>query len=212
VYVDSNHPSGINRVSYSGVSDNHLQSLHAYLESLQAVMVSSLNRDEQMAYWINLYNAVTVKLILDHYPISSIRKISSPWDRKLLEIEGEKVSLNDIEHRILRPIWKDNRIHYAVNCASLGCPNLQREAFSAKNLDRLLNRSARQYINHPRGVRFEGSKLHTSSIFKWYRSDFGGSVESLVEHLGEFAEADLARRLEGFRGDVSDSYDWSLNE
>ena len=114
-----------------------------------------------MPYWINLYNAFTVHLILEHYPQDSIVDIRygffdfGPWDEKLLQIEDEEVSLNDIEHRILRPIWKDPRLHYALNCASLGCPNLQPESFYPGNVESLLNSRARDYINHPRGLRFE---------------------------------------------------------
>jgi len=143
-YVVANHPSGINRFRYSSVSAGDRQALKNYLrmmQAMQAVSVSALNRNEQKAYWINLYNALTVDVILDHYPIKTIRDIdispgffsNGPWDAKLLTIEGQKVSLNDIEHRILRPVWRDNRVHYAVNCASLGCPNLQPQPFTSHN-------------------------------------------------------------------------------
>ena len=126
---------GIARIGYGAVSDEDRKSLDAYIAALAGHPGSrrALNRAEQQAYWINLYNALTVQVILDHYPVESIRDIDispglfadGPWGKKLVTIEGEAVSLDDIEHRILRPIWKDPRIHYAVNCASIGCPNLQ---------------------------------------------------------------------------------------
>ena len=150
-YLVTSHPSGINRFRYGNVLAADRQMLAEYLRKLQTAKVSSLNRKEQKAYWINLYNALTVQVILDHYPVKSIRDIdispglfsNGPWDAKLLAIEGEKVSLNDIEHRILRPIFKDSRLHYALNCASLGCPNLQPKAYTVANTEELLEAGAR---------------------------------------------------------------------
>lgn len=127
-------------------------------------------------------------------------------------MEGEKLTLNDIEHRILRPVFRDSRVHYAVNCASLGCPNLQPEAFTAENTERLLERGAREYVNHPRGARVEGGNLTASSIYDWFQVDFGGSETGVLAHLQQYAQAPLAEALRGFRGKVSYQYDWSLNE
>jgi len=118
-YVVSPHPSGINRVRYDAVTPEDRKLLKSYLQHLQRVPISSFNKAEQKAYWINLYNALTVDLVLSHYPVKSILDINispgifsrGPWGAKLLTIEGEKLSLDDIEHRILRPIWKDNRVH-----------------------------------------------------------------------------------------------------
>src|SRR6185503_17839522 len=130
--------------------------LDAYVEKMQGVAIRTFCRPEQRAYWANLYNATTVKVVLDHYPVDSIMKINispglfakGPWKKKLLKVEGEEVSLDDVEHRILRPIWKDPRTHYSVNCASLGCPNLQPHAFTAATLDAMLDEAARGYVNH----------------------------------------------------------------
>jgi hypothetical protein len=217
-YVVTDHPSGVNRVKYGSVSPEDRKSLDAYVAALEAAQVSALNPAEQKAYWINLYNALTVKVILDHYPVESIRDIKSglfksgPWDKELLEIEGEKVTLNDIEHRILRPIWEDNRVHYAVNCASMGCPNLQPEVYTLDNIEDLLQKAAREYVNHPRGARIEDGKLTLSSIYDWFQVDFGSSEREVIEHLLLFAEDPLAANLKGFDGKVRYEYDWSLNE
>ncbi len=219
-YLVADHPSGIHRVRYADVGMADKQALEEYLEALQAAPVSELDRPEQLAYWVNLYNALTVKVILDHYPVASIRKIDispgwfadGPWGAKLVTVEGEEVALDDIEHRILRPLWKDPRLHYAVNCASLGCPNLQPEAFTAENTERLLELGARQYVNHPRGARLEEGKLLVSSIYDWFEADFGGSREGVLDHLRRYAAGDLARALEGFAGKLKYAYDWSLNE
>ena len=144
----------IARFDYSRVRDQEHKALKQYINNLSRVKVTELNRAEQKAYWINLYNALTVDVVLDHYPVDSIREIKlsglfsiGPWKADLITIEGHALSLNDIEHRILRPIWNDPRIHYAVNCASLGCPNLQKLAFTADNTESLLNRAAHEFIN-----------------------------------------------------------------
>jgi hypothetical protein len=220
LYIVTDEPSGINRVRYARVTPEDKENLKEYLKGLQSVQVSGLNRDEQEAYWINLYNALTVKVVLDHYPVKSIRDIDispgwfkhGPWDAKLVQIEGEGMTLNDIEHRILRPIWKDNRIHYAVNCASLGCPNLQPEAFTGENTQTLLEKAAREYANHPRGLRIEGNRLTLSKIYKWFQVDFGGSEDKVIQHLMQYVKAPLAKTLRDFRGRINYEYDWDLNE
>ena len=129
---------GVNRLTYGRVSAADRKALAQYLATLAATPIGRYNRDQQLAYWINLYNALTIKVILDRYPVESIRSIDispgwfsvGPWGKKLIRIDGEALSLDDIEHRILRPIWRDPRIHYAVNCASLGCPNLAPETYT----------------------------------------------------------------------------------
>jgi hypothetical protein len=211
---------GVNRVAYGEVTEEDRAALGAYAKYLEARPVSSLSRAEQRAFWINLYNALTVKVVLDHYPVESIRDIDispglfadGPWGKKLATVEGVEVSLDDIEHRILRPIWKDPRIHYAVNCASIGCPNLQPQAYTAANSEELLDRGAADYINHPRGVWFEDGKLKVSSIYKWFMSDFGGSHQGVIGHLRKYARPGLRMRLEGKRRFRGHGYDWSLND
>ena len=207
-----------NLVRYAEVSSADKNSLDQYLVKLSSVPMSKLNRAEQKATWINLYNALTVQTILKHYPVKSIRKIYSgwfsggPWDLKLIKVEGIELSLNDIEHRILRPIWHDNRVHYAVNCASLGCPNLQLEPFTAENSDRLLAEAAHNFINSLRGVDISDNRLLLSSLYEWFQADFGTSEAALLEHLEGFADADLADKLKNYRGTMSYQYNWDLNE
>lgn len=207
------------KVAYAAVGSSDKIALGEYIQSLEAVPVSSLDRKEQMAFWINLYNAATVKLILDHYPIKSIKDIKvgglfgkGPWDTPVARIENEDLTLNDIEHRILRPIWKDPRIHYAVNCASLGCPDLRERAFTADNTEALLEKGARDYINSPRGAAFEGGRLVLSSIYTWFEEDFGSGRDGVTAHLLKYARPDLASRLKGYTGRIRYEYDWNLNE
>lgn len=219
-YIVAPHPSGINRVNYATVAPEDHTALANYVKSLERVAVSGYSRAEQRAYWINLYNAKTVELILTRFPVKSIRDInispgvfsSGPWGAKLMTVEGEKLALDDIEHRILRPIWKDNRIHYAVNCASLGCPNLQPAAFTAENTESLLERGAREYVNHRRGVSLQSGKLKVSSLYVWFQEDFGGSAEGLMEHWAKYAGKTLADALLSYSGGLEHDYDWRLND
>lgn len=211
---------GINRVSYGRVSKADRQQLDAYVQKMQAVAIGKFARPEQRAYWINLYNATTVKLILDHYPVASITRINispgffskGPWGKKLLKIENEAVSLDDIEHRILRPIWPDPRVHYACNCASIGCPNLAATAYTPANMEELLDAGARAYVNHPRGAKVANGKLTVSSIYQWYISDFGGNDQGVIEHLRKYAQPELLSKLKGISRISGGQYDWALNE
>jgi hypothetical protein len=219
-YLVAPHPSGINRVRYAVAAPEDRAALESYLRNLQNLPISAYNRAEQKAYWINLYNALTVNVVLSRFPIPSIRDINispglfvrGPWGAKLLAIEGEKLSLDDIEHRILRPIWKDNRVHYAVNCASLGCPNLQPIAYTGGNMEPLLEKGAREYVNHSRGVSVNSGKLRVSSLYVWFQEDFGASAESLREHWQKYADGALGNALKNYTGGLEHDYDWRLND
>lgn len=211
---------GLNLFRYGAASQADRRDLDGYVASLAALPVSTYNRAEQMAYWINFYNALTVKVVLDHYPVKSIRDIDispgffsdGPWNKKLVTVEGEKISLNDIEHRILRPIWDDNRIHYAVNCASIGCPNLQVKAYEGASLDAMLDTAARSYINSPRGVAITSGDITVSKIYDWFIGDFGHDEKSVLAHLIKYAAPGLRKQLAAI-GKIDDvAYDWKLND
>jgi len=209
---------GVNMVDYAGVAPADKQALKGYIASLEAARPTAMTRDAAMAYWINLYNAKTVDVILDNYPVDSIRKIgggffsSGPWDDKVVTVEGRTLSLNDIEHGILRPIWNDPRIHYAVNCASIGCPNLMTRPFTSGALAGMLDQSARAYVNHPRGARVEGGRLTVSKIYDWYKVDFGNSDAGVIAHLRQYADGPLAAALGGVSSISGTEYDWDLNQ
>ncbi len=218
---------GVNRVDYTGWQDADHKPLKAYVNALQAFDPRTLSRSEQFAYWANLYNAKTIDIILDNYPIDSIRKISineglfgyfkesvgaaGPWKAKIIKVAGHTLSLDDIEHIILRPIFKDPRVHYAVNCASFGCPNLSREALTGAKLDTQLDAGATAFINHPRGFSIEDGNIKASSIYQWFQGDFGGSEKGVLDHARKYADDTLKAKLEG-KNSINDyGYDWSLN-
>ncbi len=217
--------TGINRVGYGHFSAADRAALAAYVEGLQAVPISRYARAEQQAYWINLYNARTVQLVVEKYPIASIREIrlggslsarffGGPWAAETLKVEGTALALDDIEHRILRPIWRDPRIHYAVNCASLGCPNLAARAYTPARMEAMLDEGARVYVNHPRAATVERGKLVVSSIYVWFADDFGGGDAGILAHLRKYATPAKQAALAPFKslGDNSDRYDWTLND
>ncbi len=217
-YVGEN---GVALIRYDEVSADDLRSLDTYVDYLQAVEVDTLNSREQYAFWVNLYNAATIQLILREYPVTSIRRISGaritspgPWDLKLLQVAGEELSLDDIEHRILRPRWKDPRVHFVVNCASIGCPDVPPVPLTAENQDRLMEEGARIYLNHPRGIKADGRRLVISSIFDWFSVDFGENEADILDFIDEYRDVDqllsgIGRSRENVA--IRYDYDWSLN-
>ncbi|RVU37828.1 DUF547 domain-containing protein [Hwanghaeella grinnelliae] len=214
VYPDQ---SGVNRVAYDKVTEQDRAILKAYIARLAGLRITAYPRAEQEAYWVNLYNALTLDVVLDHYPVKSIRDIdisglfsNGPWGKDLVEIEDHGVSLDDIEHRILRPIWQDPRTHYVVNCASIGCPNLLPVAVTADTLDEIKTEAARAYVNHPRGVTITGKTATISKIYDWFSEDFGGSESGIRTHLMLYADPALAKAIAQVE-DFDYAYDWSLN-
>ena len=211
--------TGVALFAYGDVTPADRERLNRYLSKIAATPVRSLNRNEQFAYWVNLYNALTVKVILDHYPVDSIRDIrltggigSGPWNAKLIRVEDVELSLNDIEHRILRPIWKDPRLHYAVNCASIGCPDLAARPWNAVGLEAALDAAARAYVSSSRGIRFEGNRASVSRIYDWFVDDFGGNEAGVLAHLKRYATPEIAARLDAAGGLSGQHYDWRLND
>ena len=188
---------GVHRVAYGEVTPADRAPLDDYIARLAGLPISAYNRAEQLAYWINLYNALVVRLVVDHYPIASIRDIGSrrlrpgaagPGARSWSRSRAAPISLSDIEHRILRPIWRDPRVHYALACGAVSCPNLQPEPFYADQLERQLSEAAMAYVNDPRCIRIEGDQLGLSSLYRWYREDFGGTDRDVINHLMAYAE------------------------
>ena len=212
------HLDGINRVRYQQAhSEGAINLVQTYLDQVAKIDPTALTRDHARAFWINIYNAATIRLILMHYPVASIQDIDfglfqpAQWDQENIAIAGKNLSLNQVEHGILRPIWRDPRLHYAVNCASIGCPHLLAQAFTAENSESLLDQGAKDYINHPRGlwVLPDSQKLQVSSIYDWFFDDFGGSEDTLRQHFRTYLDttnhAWLNLPIQGT------AYDWSLN-
>ncbi len=210
-------PDGVNRFDYGALKKNpgDLARLQAYLKQFEQLEMAALGPNEQFAAYANIYNALTVLHIVGRYPVDSIRSgyfPSGPWKRVKTDIGGKAVSLDALEHDILRPMG-EARVHYVINCASYSCPNLRRSALTPAKLEDDLNAAARDYINHPRGVavRSRGG-LRVSEIYKWFRDDFGGDEASLIAHFMDYASPELAAQIRANPDIKSYSYDWSLND
>jgi hypothetical protein len=220
-------PDGVNRVDYARwhATKADRAALDGVIAAKAGQKPSTMKREEQFAYWANLYNAITLKVILDNYPAKSIRDIKSsgvwlnpqaflgPWVAKRVTVEGKELSLDEIEHAIMRPTFKDPRVHYSVNCASYGCPNLPPKAFTAATLEADLDAGARSFVNHPRGalVKADGS-LQVSSIYHWFKVDFGGTDAGVIAHLKQYAEPALRAKLDATTTIGGHAYDWALND
>jgi hypothetical protein len=214
---------GLNRFDYAALKAKDQPTLKAYIKALEAEQPTKLGRDEAFAYWANLYNAKTVDIVLDAYPVKSIKDIKlgggllaavtgGPWKAKSMKVNGIELSLDDIEHTIMRPVFKDPRVHYAVNCASVGCPNLGTEAFTGPMLDQQLTAAAAAYINSPRGLRVDADGVTASSIYDWFVADFGGDAKGVLTHAKRYASDALKAKLEGISEIEDYDYDWSLND
>lgn len=180
--------------------------LNSYLEQQTKNPVSEYDtKESKLVYYINLYNASTVKLILDNYPLGSIKDLKGPWNRQVVTIRNKELSLGDIEHNILRKM-DEPRIHFAINCASYSCPKLLNEAFTVEKLEELLQKSARSFVNDPKRNTINKEKAMLSQIFKWYKKDFTDKM-SLTEYINQYSTIKLTNEtsIEYI------NYDWSLN-
>lgn len=203
------------RVDYRGFKKEEAR-LDRYLEILERVDTKGLNRSEQLAFYVNAYNAWTIKLILGAYPgVESIKDLGSflksPWKKKIARIDGKKLTLDNIEHDIIRPRFGDPRIHFVVNCASKSCPPLRSEPYRGDDLERQLDEMTKAFINDPSNNYVKGDTLYVSSLFKWYSEDFHDDV---ISFFLKYAEGALKRRLTAARGKLKVKYldyDWSLN-
>jgi len=202
-------------VDYQGFKNNEAK-LDQYLKILEGVDTKGLSRDEQFAFYINAYNAWTIKLLLTGYPgVKSIKDLgsffSSPWKKKICRIDGKIITLDDIEHNILRPRFKDPRVHFAINCAAKSCPPLRSEPYHGGELDQQLDEMASAFINDPSRNRLEGNTLYVSKIFDWFEEDFNGDIPGFFL---KYAKGDLKGQLEVNKEKIRVKYldyDWSLN-
>lgn len=211
------HVAANGDVDYKGFIKDK-QKLNSYLKLLQAGVpnAKTWSREEQLAYWINAYNAFTVKLIVDNYPLKSIKDlnsiiavptINSIWDDKFFTLGGEKFSLNMIEHGILREDFNEPRIHFAVNCASVSCPVLLNEAYTAAKLEKQLEKQTTQFINDASKNKITANKPNISSIFNWFGGDFKKNG-SIIEFLNRYSKTKIHPNVKlSFL-----EYNWDLNE
>jgi len=212
------------QVKYQGLKQSGGATLDQYLLSISAVQSTQFEqwtKPQQLVFLINAYNAFTVKLILDHYPVESIKDIGSffrsPWKIQFFTLFGDKVHLDHIEHELIRGHFKEPRIHFAVVCASIGCPKLQARAYTAERLEAMLESATRTFLRDGSRNRYDAQRdtLYLSSIFKWYAEDFvlkSGSVEQFVAaYISD--DPQVRQQIQLRQVDVKYmDYDWALND
>jgi len=203
------------QVDYRGLKSEKAR-LDQYLVVLEKTDSKKLPRNERFAFYINAYNAWTIKLILSGYPgVKSIKDLGSflksPWEKKICRIDEDVVTLDNIEHNILRPRFKDPRVHFAINCAALSCPPLASEPYLGNTLDRQLDDAARAFINNPQRNYLKYNTLSVSKIFKWFAEDFNHDI---IGFFLKYVKQDVKKELEAKRDKIKIkylNYDWSLN-
>ncbi|MFD2037309.1 DUF547 domain-containing protein [Belliella marina] len=208
-------PSGV--VDYKGfIEDKAKLDDYCDLLSKNAPDRKTWKKEEQLAYWINAYNAFTIKLITDNYPVESIQdlhpKIKIPlvntvWHIKFFKIGGQDANLDEIEHKVLRKEFDEPRIHFAINCASFSCPPLLNEAFAAEKVDAQLDKVAKSFVNDPKRNKISADKIEISKIFSWFKGDFTKNG-SLIDYLNKYSKVKINPKAKVSHLD----YDWSLNE
>ena len=206
-------------VDYTGLRDDRAE-LDAYLSALAEADATTLNEDDQLAMLINAYNACTLRLIVDNLPVESIRDISDPWGEPRCEVAGYLLSLDEIEHGLIRPLYEDPRIHFAVNCAARSCPHLAEHAYTGAEVDAQLDARTRASLSDPKFARIEGDTLYLTKIMDWYGSDFTdpayqGSTTELVDYVEIYTSEAIRARLQNDDAPKVDivfmDYDWALN-
>ncbi len=199
--------SDTGNVNYKGFIKNSDQ-LSKYFKYLSVnTPKKNWSKEETLAYWINVYNAYTVKLIMDNYPIKSIKDIKDPWGKAFFKINGKPYSLNTVEHKILRKL-NDPRIHFAINCASYSCPTLWNRAYTANNINKALETQTKKFINDPSKNRITEEDAKISKIFSWFRKDFKINEKGVYDFINQYAVVKIdAQRKKGYK-----NYNWSLNE
>lgn len=200
------HVSGKGNVDYKGFKKDAV-ALQSYLNVLaKNLPEKSWSKNAVLAYWINAYNAYTVKLILDNYPVKSIKKIDSPWDMEFFTLGSKKYSLGEIEHKILRKM-NEPRIHFAINCASFSCPNLANEAYTETELEKQLENVARSFVNDKTKNTITPDKIEISSIFDWFSGDFK-TKGTLIDFLNKYSSVKINKSAKV----KYKEYNWNLNE
>jgi hypothetical protein len=210
-------------VDYAGLAGPGRTDLEAFMSTIARTDPSAFSEPEQMAFWINAYNATTVYQVVDHYPLESVRDVGSLFGlvggffKQPNTIAGEERSLDNIEHDILRPTYGDARIHWTLVCASFGCPRLIRRPYVAADLDALLTDVSFEFVSNPRALQIdrETDTLWVSSYFDWYGGDFEAEAGNIIDYILGYAPQDKAAWIranrDGMRVRFMD-YDWTLND
>jgi len=218
-YVQDQHPSGISRFNYEAVTAEDVLKLKEYIAYLELLDPRQLNLAEAQAFWINLYNALMLDKILDSYQEGSNRAVnrllrgslrSSRWSKNIAKVTLQNLSLDDIQHGILRPMWNDPRIHFVITTGALSGANILKTAFNGENNEELLEQSKRDFFSHDKAVRVDDNRIVLNSLFNWYRDDFATDKDSLLRYIRKNVSEDTRKSLEDLSS-IRYEYLWELN-
>ena len=217
-YVETDE-RGRNFFNYAAVSPDDRAALKHYLEILSTVQVQTLNKNEQLAFWINLYNALITDIILEAYPVNTILDIGGnlfsrgPWKDKHFLLAGAHLSLNDIRHNVLPEVIDDVRVIYALSCGAVGCPNIGSKAVWGKHVDGYLESATFAFINGPNAIlEFDDSNIQISKLYHWNKMAFEKANINIIEHLKSYAMGTLVDKLENSWYIGSYAFNWHVNE
>ncbi len=200
------HTTSVGGVNYEGFK-NDIEKFNKFLRILSNTKINGTwSKKDRISFWINVYNAYTVKLIVDNYPVNSIKEIEGPWRKEFFSINGDSMSLGEVEHQILRK-FGDARIHFAINCASASCPRLIQIPYTSENLERLLERQTKEFINDPFYNTITNYTVNVSKLFDWYKKDFKASHGTVTNFINKYSKTPIgSQKDKGYK-----SYDWSIN-
>ncbi|WP_025742594.1 DUF547 domain-containing protein [Aquimarina pacifica] len=194
-------------VDYEGVTTDVVV-FYQYFRYLQNIAPQDFwSKEEKLAYWLNVYNATAMKMIIDEFPITSINQVENPWKKKVFKSQGVRYSLDDIEHSILRK-FGDPRIHFLLNCGSISSPRLWNKAYTSANINEALHERTREFINDPQRNQINSSIVKVSELFKWYEDDFVSNNISVVDFINQYSRVKITKIPK--KGYIT--YDWSLNQ
>ncbi len=207
------------RFDYEALVKNRedVRKLDAYINTLEKIDPDTLSRNHALAYWINMYNAAIIRLVVTNYPVESIKDIKAwwvlpPWLQNVVKVAGKNLNLYEIENDVLRPQFKDARIHFAINCASIGCPPLWNHAYTGDNIDQQLEEAATRVINDSRWVEITPTEIRLTKIFEWYQGDFKSDAGSIRDFLRRYLPKEQAALLNANQPLVFFDYNWKLNK
>jgi len=218
-YVEDQHPSGISRFNYEAVTAADALKLKAYIDYLELLEPRQLNLAEAQAYWINLYNALLLDKVVDTYQEGSTRAVnrllkgrlrSTNWGRNITKVALQNLSLDDIEHGILRPMWNDPRIHFVITSGALSGANIIKTAFNGDNNEELLEQSKLDFFSHQKSAYVDGKRIVLNSMFNWYRDDFATDKDSLLRYIRTNVSEEVRKSMEGLSR-IRYEYVWALN-